>query len=115
MEPVCVLRTDSPTLAVRFSILSALGNHVNMHLYGAEGLVFYVDNRYLTATIPKDPTNTPPFNDEVTVFSSQPRRMRSVTIYAPLMASCSIDAVGVFGDARFEPPEHFRLNKPVVF
>src|SRR5947209_8413287 len=42
------LRTDSPTLAVRFSILAPLGDHTNVHLYGAEGLVFYVDDRYLT-------------------------------------------------------------------
>jgi len=28
------LRSDSPTVAVRYSILSPLGNHVNMHLYG---------------------------------------------------------------------------------
>jgi hypothetical protein len=77
------LRTDSPTLAIRFTVLAPLGDHTNVHLYGAEGLVFYVDGRYLTTIIPTEPTRPPPFTGEITIFSSQSRRVRSITIYAP--------------------------------
>jgi hypothetical protein len=100
---------------MRFTVLAPLGDHPNVHLYGAEKLVVYVDGRYLTTVIPTERTKSPPVMSETIGFSSQPRRMRSISISAPLMAKCSIDAVGVSGDARFESPKPYRVAKPVVF
>src|SRR5262249_14123682 len=97
------LRTDSPTLAVRFTIESPLRRHIHMHGYSQGSLSIYVDDRYLTTVTPTElapsgPWKEPPYKSEVTVFRSQARRMRSITVYAP-MSTCLIEAVGVSADA----------------
>jgi hypothetical protein len=109
------LRTDSPSLAVRFTISSPPNKYIYLGIFGQAGLAVYVDDRYLTTVIPTEPTRSPPLNSEVSVFGGQPRRMRSITIYAPLMATCSIEAVGVSSDSQFERPRPYRLDKPVVY
>ncbi len=109
------LRTDSPSLAVRFTISTPPNKYIYLGVFGQAGLAVYVDDRYLTTVIPTDPTNPPPLTSDVPIFSGQPRRMRSITIYSPIMATCSIDAVGVPTDAHFEKPRPYRLDKPVVY
>ena len=65
------LRSDSPTVAVRYSILSPLGNHVNMHLYGRTSRRNYPPRVF--GFPDSDPRETPAQNPPGVGHPLQPR------------------------------------------
>ena len=103
------LRTDCTALHIRL-VYPHKGNMTNMHVFGQCGVDLYIDNTYVRTAAPRDSTYL-----DFTYFENRPAQMRNLTIYLPLYIPVKILAIGVNGDAKFEEPLPFVLEKPVVY
>lgn len=107
-------RTDSPCLAIRFTLAHAC---VFQHMprAGVAGFDFY---RGCGAAIQYRATAQPsPDNEEreVLLFKGAPSEMNDWTCYLPLYGAPSSIEIGVAPDAKIEPPTARRLSKPILF
>lgn len=103
-------RSDTTSLAIRFTSDRTQAQNPNMSLFGEAGLDLYVDGQYLG-------TATPNATGEIEhVFcTGLSKQERSFCLYLPLFTETTVNAIGLDSNASIAPAEAFAVAKPVVF
>jgi lysophospholipase L1-like esterase len=105
-----LFRSNSSSVAVRYTCHTPAGNHPNIHSYGEAAIDAYVDGNYIASLVPTGVGEV-----EEYIFAGVEKGEREICLYLPLFAQVTIKEIGLDSGATIQSPAAFAVSRPVVF